>query len=62
MRVFDDSNDTYSGGATPHHCDLTNPRFRAETYVTRYGETLTNVPMFYIEMLQFWRRYEQEEL
>lgn len=29
------------------------------TYVTKYGQTLTNVPVFYVETIRFWRRYEQ---
>lgn len=30
------------------------------TYVTKYGQTLTNVPLFYVETIRFWRRYEQD--
>ena len=44
-----------SGG---HHYDLQNANLRT-TVTTRYGVEMTNVPVVYVEMLQFWRRYEQ---
>ena len=44
-----------------HHYDTQDPALRT-SIVTRYGEQLSNIPVVYIEMLRFWRRYEQEEL
>ena len=41
-----------------HHFELTSPYLLA-SHTTIYGETLTNVPVVYVEMLAFWRRYEQ---
>ena len=46
-----------------HHYDTENQELRVgteeEPFVNSYGDALTNVPVVYIEMLQFWRRYEQ---
>ena len=42
-----------SGG---HHCALAASN-RVATYVNSRGETLTDVPIAWIEMLQFWNRY-----
>jgi hypothetical protein len=44
-----------SGG---HHADTQNPNMRASV-TTVYGESLDNIPVVYIEMLKFWRRFEQ---
>ena len=58
LRLYD-SNKDYSGTDTSaHHYDTQDPALRASV-VTKYGEELTNIPIVYIEMLQFWRRYEQ---
>ena len=46
-----------------HHADTQNPNMRVgtieEPFINSFGEELINVPVVYIEMLQFWRRYEQ---
>lgn len=44
--------------AKQHHYDTQDPNLRADI-TTSYGEELTNIPIVYIEMLAFWRRYEQ---
>lgn len=44
--------------ANQHHYDTQDPNLRADI-TTSYGEELTNIPIVYIEMLAFWRRYEQ---
>ena len=54
MRLFDT---TLSSGQ--HHYDTQDPSLRA-TVTTRFGVEMSNVPIVYIEMLQFWRRFEQE--
>lgn len=41
-----------------HHYDTQDPNLRADI-TTSYGDELTNIPIVYIEMLAFWRRYEQ---
>ncbi len=41
-----------------HHYDTQDPNLRADI-TTSYGVELTNIPIVYIEMLAFWRRYEQ---
>jgi hypothetical protein len=58
LRLFHSYKD-YSGTDTSaHHYDTQDPALRANV-TTRYGEELTNIPIVYIEMLQFWRRFEQ---
>lgn len=47
-----------SDSRTAHYYELADPTLRT-TVTTIYGEEVTNVPMVYVEMLQFWRRYEQ---
>ena len=47
-----------SDSRSAHYYELADPTLRT-TATTVYGEEVTNVPMVYIEMLQFWRRYEQ---
>lgn len=47
-----------SDSRTAHYYELADPTLRT-TYTTIFGQTLTNVPKVYIEMLQFWRRFEQ---
>ena len=42
-----------------HHYDIQDQNLRTNI-VNTYGVQLTNIPIVYIEMLQFWRRYEQE--
>lgn len=42
-----------------HHYDTQDPNLRTDV-TTRYGETLEDIPVVYVEMLRFWRRYEQE--
>ena len=49
LRYFED------GG---HHFEVTS-KYLLPTYTTSYGQTLTDVPVVYVEMLAFWRRYEQ---
>ena len=44
-----------SGG---HHYDTQNSSLRT-TVTTRYGESMSNVPVVYVEMLMWWRRFEQ---
>lgn len=41
-----------------HYYELADPTLRVNK-TTIFGIELTNVPIVYIEMLQFWRRYEQ---
>lgn len=43
---------------TEHYYELADPTLRT-TVTTIYGQEVTNVPVVYVEMLQFWRRYEQ---
>lgn len=50
FRLFSD------GGG--HHYDTQNSHLRTNI-TTIYGEQLNNIPVVYVEMLQFWRRYEQ---
>ncbi len=50
LRLFE------SGG---HHADTQNDSMKT-TVTTKFGETLTQIPVVYVEMLRFWRRYEQE--
>lgn len=57
LRVFNSTLD----GSSAHYYELRDPALRT-TVVTKYGETMTNVPVVYVEMLRFWQRYEQEEL
>jgi hypothetical protein len=40
-----------------HFFEIDNPECLT-TITNRYGQTLNNVPVVYIEMLQFWKRYE----
>ena len=42
-----------------HHADTQNSNMRT-TVTTRFGEELTDIPVVYVEMLRFWRRFEQE--
>lgn len=46
-------------GDTRHHYDTQDTNLRT-TVTTRFGEELTDIPVVYIEMLKFWRRFEQE--
>jgi hypothetical protein len=57
MRVFEGMGNTLT--VDNHHADLKDERLRC-TVTTKYGEEMTNVPVFYVEMLRFWRRFEQE--
>ena len=54
LRLFNEGN---------HHYDTQNSDLRVgtteEPFINSFGEELINVPVVYIEMLQFWRRYEQ---
>ena len=59
VRLFHSYKDYTGTGTTAHHYDTQDPALKT-TVTTRYGETMTGVPIVYIEMLQFWRRYEQE--
>lgn len=58
LRLFNSNKDYTGTGTTAHHYDTQDPALRANI-TTSYGEELTNVPIVYIEMLAFWRRYEQ---
>ena len=61
FRLFHDSRYTpYSKGSDAHHYDTQDPAQRQDGIVTRYGTVVDDVPTVYIEMLKFWRRYEQE--
>lgn len=57
-RLYNSYKDYTGTGTTAHHYDTQDPALRT-TVTTSYGEELTNVPIVYIEMLAFWRRYEQ---
>lgn len=46
-----------SGG---HHADTQNPNMRTSVILSD-GTEMQNVPVVYIEMLNFWRRFEQEQ-
>lgn len=59
LRLFNSYKDYTGTGTSAHHYDTQDPALRANV-TTHYGEELTNIPIVYIEMLQFWRRYEQE--
>lgn len=58
LRLFNSNKDYTGTGTSAHHYDTQDPALRT-TVTTRYGEVMTNVPVVYVEMLQFWRRYEQ---
>lgn len=58
IRLFNSEKDYSGTGTSAHHYDTQDPALRASV-VTKYGEELTNIPIVYIEMLQFWRRFEQ---
>ena len=61
LRFFHDSRYAlYSQGDNAHHYDTQDPAQRQDGIVTRYGTVVDDVPTVYIEMLKFWRRYEQE--
>jgi len=49
---------TGESGNTAHHYDTQDLNLRTSV-TTKYGEQMTNIPVVYVEMLQFWRRYEQ---
>ena len=55
MRLF---HSTIASNKT-HHYDTQDDNLRCEV-TTKYGEEMTNIPVVYVEMLRFWRRYEQE--
>lgn len=42
-----------------HHADVQNDNMRTDV-TTKFGEELENIPVVYVEMLKFWRRFEQE--
>ena len=56
FRMFNIDNDV-DMSKTAHHFELRTDR--VITYTNSRGVTLQNVPIVYIEMLTFWRRYEQ---
>ena len=58
LRIFNSYKDYTGTGTSAHHYDTQDPALRTDI-TTTYGEALTSVPMVYIEMLEFWRRYEQ---
>ena len=57
-RLFNSYKDYTGTGTTAHHYDTQDPALRVNI-TTTYGVALTAVPIVYIEMLEFWRRYEQ---
>ena len=57
-RLYNSYKDYTGTGTSAHHYDTQDPALRT-TVTTSFGEELTNVPIVYIEMLSFWRRYEQ---
>lgn len=59
VRLFHSYKDYSGTGTTAHHYDTQDPALRASV-ITKYGVEMQNVPIVYIEMLQFWRRYEQQ--
>ena len=58
LRILDSFKDYTGTGTSAHHADTQDPALRT-TVTTRFGVEMTNVPIVYVEMLQFWRRYEQ---
>ena len=46
----------HSDASQTHHFELEDSRYLTNV-TTVYGET-TQAPLVYVEMLQFWRRYE----
>ena len=58
LRLFNSLKDYTGTGTSAHHYDTQDPALRADV-TTKYGEELESIPVVYIEMLQFWRRYEQ---
>lgn len=58
LRLFDSNHNNYADHRSEHYYELADPNLRT-TFTTVYGEEVTDVPVVYIEMLQFWRRYEQ---
>lgn len=58
IRLFNSYKDYTGSGTSAHHYDTQDPALRADV-TTKYGEELESIPVVYIEMLQFWRRYEQ---
>jgi len=57
-RLYNSYKDYTGTGTSAHHYDTQDPALRANI-TTSYGEALTDIPIVYIEMLAFWRRYEQ---
>ena len=58
LRLYNSYKDYTGTGTTAHHYDTQDPALRADI-TTSFGEELEDVPIVYIEMLAFWRRYEQ---
>ncbi len=58
LRLYNSYKDYSGTGTTAHHYDTQDPALRTDI-TTTFGEELTDVPIVYIEMLAFWRRYEQ---
>ena len=59
LRLFHSYKDYSGTGTSAHHYDTQDPAIRSSV-TTRFGEELTDIPVVYIEMLKFWRRFEQE--
>ena len=57
-RLYNSYKDYTGTGTSAHHYDTQDPALRADI-TTSFGEELEDVPIVYIEMLAFWRRYEQ---
>lgn len=59
LRLFHDSRYPGTTSTNAHHYEIQDDALKVD-YVTRYGETYEDAPVVYVEMLKFWRRYEQE--
>lgn len=58
LRLFNSYKDYTGTGYTAHYYELQDPALWV-TATTIYGATVQDVPILYVEMLEFWRRYEQ---
>jgi hypothetical protein len=58
LRIFNSTMDYSGTGYTAHYYELIDTSLWV-TATTIFGESVANVPILYVEMLEFWRRYEQ---
>lgn len=58
IRIYDCSVKYSSPSTEAHHYDTQDENLKIN-YTSKYGESLSNISIVYIEMLEFWRRYEQ---